>query len=117
MKKRGFCEFYKDLYWGASVNNKALVKWKLKHGAGQLSIFCVTRALNTSDQLDIVHCAFLKQAYFKAHPSYIYGIATSHDEAVDLVLRISQEASMAGLDGRLIDYLDSRESSNSQSLS
>lgn len=109
MKKKGFCEFYKNLYWGASVNNKALVKLKLKHGAGQLSIFCVTRALNTNDQLDIVHCAFLKQAYFKEHPSYIYGIAASHDEAMDLVLRISQEASMAGLDGKLLDYLESKE--------
>ena len=106
MGKKGFCEFYKNLYWGSSVNNKALVKWKLRHGAGQLSVFCLTRALNTNDQLDIIHCAFLKQSYFKEHPSYIYGIASSHEEAVGLVLRISQEASMAGLDGRLLEYLD-----------
>jgi len=51
----------------------------------------------------------LKQPFFKEHPSFVYGIATSRDEAVDIVLRISQEASMAGLDGRLLDYLDSRE--------
>ncbi|MBO6239390.1 MAG: hypothetical protein J6O61_00750 [Butyrivibrio sp.] len=109
MVKKRFCEFYKNLYWGSSVNNKALVKWKLSHGAGQISVFCVTRALNSKDQLDIIHCAFLKQPFFKEHPSFVYGIATSRDEAVDIVLRISQEASMAGLDGRLLDYLDSRE--------
>ncbi len=106
MKRKGFCEFCKNLYWGASVKNHGVVKWKLRHGAGQLSIFCITRSLNTNDQLDIVHCAFLKQAYFREHPAFVYGIAGSHSEALDIILRISQEASMSGMDGRLLDYLE-----------
>ena len=106
MKKRGFCIFPRNLYWGASVSYHGLVKWKLAHGAGQLSIFCITRALNTADQLDIVHCAFLKQPFFLEHPACVYGIAGSYSEALDIILRISQEASMSGLDGRLLDYLE-----------
>nr|WP_297768687.1 hypothetical protein [uncultured Butyrivibrio sp.] len=105
MRKRGFCEFSKDLYWGTSVKKRALVKWNLYHGCGQFNIFCVTKAMNQNDQLDIIHCAFLRQPYYRVHPVFIYGIASSYEEALDIVLRISQEASIAGLDGKLSDYL------------
>lgn len=105
--KKGFCEFYKKLYWGASVKKHTVVKWKLWHGSGQFGIFCITRATNGIDQLDIINCAFLKQPYFRQHPVYIYGIAGGYEEAVDIVLRISQEASIAGKDGKLLEYLDS----------
>ncbi|MDC7293968.1 MULTISPECIES: hypothetical protein [unclassified Butyrivibrio] len=107
MSKKGFCEFYKKLYWGASVKKHTVVKWKLWHGSGQFGIFCITRATNGIDQLDIINCAFLKQPYFRQHPVYIYGIAGGYEEAMDIVLRISQEASLAGKDGRLLEYLDS----------
>ena len=105
MRKHRFCEFYKKLYWGPSVKNRQLVKWKLSHGSGQLDIYCVTRASMEQDQLDIIHCAFLRQPYYRVHPVFIYGIASSYEEALDIVLRISQEASIAGLDGKLSDYL------------
>ena len=105
MRKRGFCEFSKDLYWGAKVKKKRLVKWNLYHGRGPFNILCVTKAMNQNDQLDIIHCAFLRQPYYRVHPIMIYGIASSYEEAVDIVLRISQEASIAGLDGRLSEYL------------
>ncbi len=105
--KGGFCRFYKHLYWGESVKWHSLVKWKLLTGRGQFKIFCITEALGKSDQLEIVHCAFLRQLFYKAHPVMIYGIASGYDEAVDIILKISQEASNAGMDGRLIDYLGS----------
>ena len=106
MKKRGFCRFHKDIYWGESVKNHSVVKWRLSHGRGQFTVFCVKRALCDSDQLDIIHCAFLKQPYFLTHPAYVYGIAGSYEEALDLVVRISDEACAAGYDGRLVEYLD-----------
>ena len=105
MRKRGFCEFYKDLYWGASVNNKALVKWKLKHGAGQLSIFCVTRALNANDQLDIVHCAVLTQKHYRNNPVHVYGLTEGYSQALDMIVTISARASECGMDGDLLGYL------------
>ncbi len=108
MKKRGFCRFYKELYWGESVKNHSLVKWRLYHGRGQFTIFCVQRATTSGDQLDIIHCAFLQQAYYKEYPAYIYGIAGSYEEALDIVVNITQEALEAGYEGRLLDYLDSR---------
>ncbi|MCR5402340.1 MAG: hypothetical protein K6E91_00760 [Butyrivibrio sp.] len=106
MKKVGYCRFYRELYWGDSVKHHLLVKWRLKHGRGQFSVFCITRAMIESDQLDIIHCAFLKQPYYLKRPAYIYGIAASYDEAIELVVKISDEAAGFGYDGRLLDYLN-----------
>ena len=61
--------------------------------------------MGDNDQLDIIHCAFLRQPYYRKHPVMIYGIASSYEEAVDIVLRISQEACNIGMDVRLADYL------------
>lgn len=108
MKKGGFCQFYKNIYWGESVKNHSLVKWKLYHGSGQFNIYLVTRATSEGDQLDIIHCAFIKQKIFREYPVFVYGIASSYDEAVGIVLRISQEASIAGMDGQLLNYLEKK---------
>ncbi|WP_029232715.1 hypothetical protein [Butyrivibrio sp. VCB2006] len=105
MRKGGFCRFYKNLYWGNSVKKRTLVKWKLYTGSGQFNVFCVTKAMDDNDQLDIIHCAFLKQQYYRKHPVLIYGIASSYNEAVEIVLQISRDASEVGMDGRLMDYL------------
>lgn len=113
MKERGFCRFYPELYWGDSVKKHTLVKWRLYHGRGQFNIFCVTRAQGDSDQLDITHCAFLKQPYYRSNPAYIYGIAGSRDEALGLVLQITQESSDKGFAGNLLKYLDGKVESGS----
>ena len=109
MRKRGFCRFYKNLYWGDSVKKHSQVKWKLYHGSGQITIYCIKRADSDGDQLDIIHCAFLTQPYFRTNPAYIYGVAGSYNEALDIVIKITEEALNAGYEGRLLDYLDSRE--------
>ncbi len=110
MKKRGFCRFYKDLYWGESVKKHTLVKWRLYHGRGQFAIYCITRATSESDQLDIIHCAFLKQPYFREHPAMIYGIAGSNMEALELVVNMTEEAVSAGFEGRILEYLEQKAS-------
>ena len=109
MKSRGFCRFYKNLYWGDSVKMHSQVKWKLYHGSGQFTIYCIKRADSDGDQLDIIHCAFLQQKYFRSNPAYIYGIAGNYKEALDIVLKITQEALEAGYEGRLLEYLDSKD--------
>ena len=106
MKKGGFCQFYSNLYWGKNVKKRTLVKWKLYTGSGQFNIYCVTRAMGDNDQLDIIHCAFLRQRYYEKDPVLIYGIAFGYEEAVNLVVKISEEASKAGMDGRLLEYLN-----------
>ena len=106
MKKRNYCRFFKELYWGDSVKKHSLVKWRLKNGRIQPSIYCIQKAFADSDQLDIMHCAFLKQPFYRDNPAYIYGIAGSYNEALELVVRISDEAARNGYEGRVRDYLD-----------
>ena len=76
--------FHKELYVGASIRNVRKVKWKLKHHAGQLRVFVITLS-GGRDELEIYHCAFLQQRYYKKYPPYIVGIAGGYDEAVELL--------------------------------
>ena len=108
MTKNRFCKFYKNLYWDENIKNRHLVKWRLNRGKKQLTVFCVVRAMNGSDQLEIIHNAFLTQDYYKEHPAYVYGIASGYPEAVNIVMKISDEALNAGMTGKLLDYLDKK---------
>ncbi len=105
MSVRSCCKFYKNLYVGDSIKNSALVRWKIKHGAGQLKIYVITAPANESDQLEISHCAFLKQKYYRRHPVLVYGIAGSRDEAMNIVIKISDEAASCGMSGDIKGYL------------
>jgi hypothetical protein len=51
----------------------------------------------------------LKQKYYRYNPVLVYGIAEGYEEAVELVLRISQEASIAGFDGKLAEFLENKD--------
>jgi hypothetical protein len=106
MKKKGYCRFYRELYWGDSVKKHSLVKWRLTNGRIQPNIYCILKPYIDSDQLDIMNCAFLKQPYYAENPAYIYGIAGSRDEALELLVKISDEAVKAGFEGRVREYLD-----------
>ena len=106
MKNNGFCRFYKSLYVGESIKHPRRVRWKLVHGAGQFTVFCITGSLTEIDQLEIQHCAFLKQPWYREHPAFIYGIAGSYEAAMDLIVKISDEAIGCGLPGQLRAYLD-----------
>ncbi len=106
MKKSGYCRFCRELYWGDSVKKHSLVKWRLKNGRIQPGIFCILKAQTDSDQLDIINCAFLVQPYYHENPAYIYGIAGSYDEALSIVVKISDEAARIGFEGRIKEYLE-----------
>ena len=107
MNIRGFCSFSKNLYIGKSIKNDKLVKWKLKHGAGQFLIYVIAASEgDDGNQLEIMHCAFMKQKYYQRHPLHIYGIAGSYDEALEIIVKISDEADAAGMTGNLVGYLE-----------
>ncbi len=97
-------KFYKNLYVGDTVKKPEKVKWKLKHRAGQMNIFIIAVA-EGSDQLEIYHCAFLQQKYYRKHPPYIIGIAVGHEEAVGIVEQITRECVEATGTCNLKEYL------------
>lgn len=84
-------KFYKKLYTGESVKHPNKVKWKLLRGKLQPGIYVITLA-SGADQLEIYHSAFLKQSYYKICPPYIVGIAGGYEEAVDMVVRMTEAA-------------------------
>jgi len=101
-----YCIFDKNLYIGKHVKDAELIKWKLRHGVGLVTIFLIIPAQNKIDQLEIVHAGLIKQKYYKKNPVHVYGIARGYSEALDLVVKISDEAITCGFDGRLSDYLN-----------
>ncbi len=60
------------------------MKWKLRHSAGQLRVFVIALSRGR-DQMEIYHCAFLQQKYYKKHPPYVVGIAGGYEEALELL--------------------------------
>lgn len=82
--------FAKSLYVGDKITDDRKVRWKLKHRAGQLDIYVIALC-NGSDQLEIYHCAFLQQRYYRKHPPFIVGIAKGYDEAVGLVQKMVED--------------------------
>ena len=84
-------KFYKHLYVGEGIKHPNKVKWKLRRNAGQFQIYVIALTAG-KDQLEIYHCAFLQQKYYKKHPPYIIGIAKKYEDALELVVEITKEA-------------------------
>lgn len=96
-------KFYKYLYIGDTVKNPAKAKRRLKLHIGQL--LYVISLSGGEDQLEIYHSAYLKQRYYRHHPPVIIGIASSHEEAVELVIQITKECLLATGECDLKEYL------------
>lgn len=85
--------FRNKLYISPSLDKKCgKVKWKLRTGRPQPTIYIIALARN-SDLLEIYHSGLLKQKYYKKKQNapYIVGIATGYGGAVDLVIEIIED--------------------------
>ncbi len=80
-KQKVLLRFHKKLYVGEGIKHVRRVKWKLLHGAGQLGVYVISICPG-SDQLEIMHAAFLKQQYYREFPPYVVGIASGYDDAL-----------------------------------
>jgi len=96
-------KFYKYLYVGDNVKDAAKMKRKLKLHAGVDGyVICIATG---EDQLEIYKAAYLKQKYYRYHPTIIVGIAANYDEAVDIVVQITKECLYATGECNLKEYL------------
>ena len=105
---KALCTFFPGLYAGEGVKNLKQTKWKLKHGAGQFTVWLVMSAPYTGERLSIMHSAFLQNPLYKGQQAKVYGIASSKAEAKRLVVSMSDDAAAAGMVGKLKEYMDSR---------
>ena len=103
--KAHYCEFDDNLYISDMIRDPALVKWKLRHGAGLVSVYLIASAQNGIDQLDLFNSRVLHQKYYRDNPVHVFGIAGSRRDAIKLVIKISEEASQCSMDGDLVGYL------------
>lgn len=83
--------FYRRLYISDKIRYPNLVKWKLRHGAGQLSVYVIVLP-ESSTMPEIIHSAFLGQPWYRDNPPWILGIARGREDAIDLVRRMIQDA-------------------------
>jgi hypothetical protein len=85
-------KFHKQLYLGASVRNPQRIKRKLRTGIGWLASVYVVAIAPDPDQLEFYDARFLRQkALRRQNPIYIVGLATSYDEALELVEKIVKD--------------------------
>lgn len=96
-------KFYKHLYIGDTIKNPAKMKRKLRMHSG-VNIFVIAIAQG-ADQLEIYHSAYLKQKYYRYHPPIIIGIASDYKEALQIVLKITEECVLKTGNCNLKDYL------------
>lgn len=82
--------FYKELYVGEEVKNLTKKKINLKIGKGFLNFYIITLAKN-DDQLNIFKASQLKQKLFDKKSLKIVGIANNYNEAVQLVVQITED--------------------------
>ena len=87
-------KFYKNLYISPRIQNPGRLKKDLVCGKGQFMIYLLVlvRGPEGKPQLEIMHCANLKQDYYRRRPPLIIGIAQGRADAIEMVEKITMEA-------------------------
>lgn len=85
-------KFYRHLYCSESLKKrKRKIIWKIKHNAGQVSVYVIALSDKKDEQLEIFHSGQLLQRYYRIYPPYIIGIADGYTEAIELFQSIAEE--------------------------
>lgn len=84
-------QYYRYLYTSDSIKKIDKIKLKLNEHRGVLGLYviCLNKGVN---QLDIINAAYLKLPYYRTNPPIVVGLAKTYDEAVDLVIKMTNEA-------------------------
>ena len=91
--RRGNLRFARRLYLGPKASrHTGTIKWKLRHGAGMVGIYCITLPAGREDEMEIYHNSVLLQSYFRRKEICVVGIAEGYGEALELVKRIVADA-------------------------
>ena len=96
--------FYRNLYVGNTIKKPDKIKRKLKKYAKFPGIYVIAY-MQESNRLEIYHSLMMQQWYYKEHQPYIIGIASSQEEAVEMIGQIAREALCKTGQADLISYL------------
>lgn len=102
--------FYKNLYISPNIQNPGRVKKDLVRGKGQFMIYLLVlvEGPEGKPQLEIMHCANLKQDYYRRRPPFIVGIAQGRTDAIEMVEKITNEAFHMTGDWNAAAYLSAK---------
>lgn len=100
-------EYHPRLYLGDSISKAKLdkIKKRLEKNPLLSNVFLITLSRNPSDQLEIIQAGQLVQGYYSKYPVTVAGIASSYDEAVEMIGKIAQECLQIRGDCALKEYL------------
>lgn len=106
-KKDRILDFSPDLYLGESIKEKKLdtIKKKLLTKPLLANVTLLVLSENSSDQVEILGCAQLAQKIYGEYPLCVIGLAGNRDEAVDLIVRITQDCLSERGDCSLKEFL------------
>lgn len=98
--------WYDKLYVGESIVHKTnMVKWKIRHNAGQINIYVIALPSNRANLLDIIPAQELMQKAYPKKNLYIVGLAKGYDEAIELAASIVDEVYRQTGAFAITDYL------------
>ena len=97
-------EFYSPLYVGASVRHPEKVMRRLRKRSLMISAYVILLAAG-EDLLEIYDARIFAQHFYRDQACVIVGIADNYEEAVELIVRITEESLAARGDCELKKYL------------
>lgn len=97
-------EFYSPLYVGESVRHPDRVIRRLRKGSFLINAYIILLA-EGEDLLEIYNAKIFAQPVYRNRPRIVVGVAGDYEEAVGLVVKITQESLAARGDCALKTYL------------
>ena len=102
-------DWYKKLYVGENAKKDAVkAKWRLNHGKLQKNMFLVTYASNPENLFDIIGTEQLLQKTVHRRCPMVIGLASSKEEALQIVQQIIEETYAKQNDVDVRRYLGER---------
>ncbi len=85
--------FYQNLYVSNKIEHPGKVKWRLRHQAGQFSVYLLLLcSAESKNQLEIINSAFLQQPFYKKKRPLILGMAAGRSDAMDMAVGLIEDA-------------------------
>ena len=108
VKKKRKVELSPNLYYGEGMHPEDLEKLmeKVCHKPLLSNVFLLLLPANESDQIEILSSKYLAQGYYATHSIRVVGIANDHDDAVSLVIKITEDCLAIRKDCNLKEFLE-----------
>lgn len=108
VKKKRRLEFSPKLYWGEGMDPKDLDRLSKKLTDSPLlsDLVLLTLPENDSDQIDLIPSKYLVQPFYAEHALKVVGIASDREDAISLVMKITEDCLAFRKDCSLKEFLE-----------